>query len=157
MKIVVRSATEADIPDLLRLFVQSAAYHSQQAPYFFRLPPDDWIREFFIGHLNNPKVTLLVALIDSQIVGEIRAELKNTPNIPLIKPMATLQVEELVVDDNHRRCGVATVLMQKVEDLAKALSVSQVTLNVWNFNESAKALYHRLGYGVQRSLMKKDL
>ncbi len=158
MKVAVRAASETDIPDLSRLFVQSAAYHSKQAPYFFNnIPPNDWIREFFVGHLKNPKVTLLVALVDSKIVGEIRAELKDTPDIPLIKRMTTLQVEEVVVDDKHRRAGVATVLMQKIEELAKSLGVSQVTLNVWNFNESAKALYHQLGYEVQRSIMKKDL
>ncbi len=157
MKIVVRPATEADIPSLTELFVQSAEYHAEQAPYFFRLPPNDWIHEFFVGHLNNPNVRLLIAERDSKIVGEVRAEIKKTSEIPLIKAFTTLQVEEIVVLQSHRRFGVARTLMAKIEEIAHEQKISQVTLNVWDFNVSAKSLYAELGYVVQRSVMKKDL
>jgi ribosomal protein S18 acetylase RimI-like enzyme len=157
MNIAIRLATAADIPSLSELFLQSAAYHTQQAPYFFRLPSKEWICEFFEGHLKNPVVTLLVAELDSKIVGAARAEVRNSPEVPLLRPLTFLHIEEIVVAQNYRRKGVAKALMTKIEEIAQTLNLKQVTLNVWNFNDSTKFLYENLGYGVQRSIMKKDL
>lgn len=110
-----------------------------------------------VEHLNNPKVTLPAAEAGAKIVADVRAEVKNIPGIPLIHPSTALHVDEIVVGREYRRLGVARTHMAEIEKVAQKKGISQVTLNVWEFNDSAKALYEELGYAVQRSIMKKDL
>lgn len=54
-----------------------------------------------------------------------------------------LRVVDLVVDERHRRRGVATAALLRVIDEAGQLPVR---LSVWSANAPARALYERLGF-----------
>ena len=57
-----------------------------------------------------------------------------------------LNVHDLHVVDSHRRHGVATRLLQAVEEEARALGCCKVTLEVQEKNHPGQALYGRLGF-----------
>lgn len=57
----------------------------------------------------------------------------------------------LKVVQNARRNGVASTLMQSVEDYAKALGAEAIYLEVHCDNVGAKAFYHSLGYRCERT------
>src|SRR4051812_24350001 len=112
----VRRAELSDIHELCRLFFQGAKFHEEHAPSFFQVPSEPWAIEFFQGHFKNPNVTVFLAEIGNSIVGQARCEIRNSPNIELLRPNTTLQIEEVVVDESHRRRGVAKKLISAIEE-----------------------------------------
>lgn len=57
----------------------------------------------------------------------------------------------LKVSQKARRNGVASALMQSVEDHAKTLGAKAIYLEVHCENLGAKALYHSLGYACEKT------
>lgn len=153
----VRRAGAGDMAGLCRLFFQGVRYHADHAPAHFQIPSQAWAVEFLKKQLGNPDVTVLVAELSGTVVGEARFEVRKSPESGLLRTNTTLQIEEVVVDENHRRRGIAKRLIAGIEEHAARLGIKQVTLNVWGFNTPAERLYAALGYAMQRSVLKKDL
>jgi len=63
----------------------------------------------------------------------------------------------LYVAPDHRRLGIASVLLHTAETWAKERGDRQITLQVFEFNEPAIRLYEKLGYQVQSWVMHKPL
>src|SRR5437868_5056407 len=114
----VRRANVGDLSELCRLFFQGAKFHADHAPYFFQIPSQAWAVEFFEGHLRNPEVFVWVAEIRGAVVGQARSEIRKSQKMELLRPTMTLQIEEVVVDETHRRRGIAKTLISSIEDHA---------------------------------------
>lgn len=63
----------------------------------------------------------------------------------------------LYVAPDHRRLGIASVLLHTAETWAKERGDRQITLQVFAFNEPAIQLYEKRGYQVQSWVMHKPL
>lgn len=63
----------------------------------------------------------------------------------------------LYIAPDHRRRGLATLLMRQAEDWASARGDRQLGLQVFQVNAGAIALYQKLGYQVQSLWMLKPL
>jgi ribosomal protein S18 acetylase RimI-like enzyme len=63
----------------------------------------------------------------------------------------------LYVAPEHRRRGIASVLLHTAETWATERGDRQITLQVFEFNEPAIRLYEKQGYQVQSLVMQKLL
>lgn len=63
----------------------------------------------------------------------------------------------LYVMPEHRRQGIGSALMRHAEDWARARGDRQIGLQVFQSNQPAVNLYHRLGYKTQSLWMVKPL
>lgn len=70
---------------------------------------------------------------------------------------AHAHVEVIAVESGAERCGVARALMDAIEQWAKRRAYRWVTLNVFDRNTRAKALYDSLGYEPETIHFRKDL
>ncbi len=61
-----------------------------------------------------------------------------------------INIHDLHVAATHQRRGLGRRLLQAVEDKARALGCSKLTLEVQEHNRAALALYGRLGFGDGR-------
>lgn len=66
-------------------------------------------------------------------------------------------IEVLAVAPDAERQGVARALMAAIEDWARVEGYSVITLNVFDRNTRAKALYDRLGYAPETVHYRKGL
>jgi len=57
-------------------------------------------------------------------------------------------IDEIVVDEKHRRQGHGQAIMEAIESELIDLGVSRLGLNVFGFNDVARRLYERLGFEV---------
>jgi diamine N-acetyltransferase len=87
-----------------------------------------------------------VADDDGKIVGLLWGILRAAPDTPFHVPRRYLLVDMLGVTEAYRGKGVGRALMEHAETWAKAQGVTEVELSVWEFNESARAMYDKLGY-----------
>lgn len=99
-------------------------------------------RDAVLPALQGGKRTLLVASVDGNIAGTAQLDWDTPPNQP-----HRAEARKLLVHPEHRRRGIARLLMANLEERAKALGRSLITLDT-RTGDSAEPLYSSLGYAV---------
>ncbi|WP_196893653.1 GNAT family N-acetyltransferase [Aureivirga marina] len=91
-------------------------------------------------------------------------EVKNPENIAGVLVFNLQQdhldlcsIKYIYVDAKHRKKGIAKILMNKVEDIAKKNDIDKIQLNVFEDNVHAKRYYERIGYHTRHLTMTKNL
>ena len=74
---------------------------------------------------------------------------KQSNFIPIIKERTTYFIEDIVVDNKHRRKGVVKALYDCLFNLAKRSNIDFIEFNVWSFNTDAIKFYESLGMSVK--------
>jgi ribosomal protein S18 acetylase RimI-like enzyme len=89
----------------------------------------------------------LVAWLDSRPVGAVFLWLSHIeePEIARRLPGVPL-INNLIVSETRRRCGIGSTLMDQVEARCRALGLDRVALGVNVENTIARVLYDRRGY-----------
>jgi ribosomal-protein-alanine N-acetyltransferase len=132
MPVVLRSFEPHDFPALHRLdqacFPAGIAYSKTTLHYFLTIASADCV----------------VAVDSKHIAGFILSE-ENPPLAHII----TLDVAEV-----HRRKGVGTALLQKLESNLAARGVRSILLETAQNNEAAVAFWQRHGYRIEAVLKR---
>ena len=55
-------------------------------------------------------------------------------------------VDDLFVDKEHRRLGIANYLMDKAHEHFKKIGLNELRLEVWSTNRRVMNLYRKIGY-----------
>ena len=102
----------------------------------------------------------LVAELNRRIVGFVYGrESKNVPDEVLRRWKATRvgSVEVLAVEEQYRRRGIATLLMDRLFVVFKGRGIDTVTLTTPADEIGAKELYDKLGFETRGYFLKKKL
>jgi ribosomal protein S18 acetylase RimI-like enzyme len=73
------------------------------------------------------------------------------------RPVKTLYIDDLCVDEKYRGQRIGTTLYHAVLDYARELGCYNVTLNVWTCNPQAVKFYEACGLNPQKIGMEKIL
>lgn len=101
----------------------------------FRFP---WSVNFFRQELQVACARSILAEIDGKIVGYVLFWL-----LP-----GAIDIHNIAVSTDHRRRGIARVLLNRVIDEAKRQSITRVLLEVRKSNLPAQKLYARMGFST---------
>lgn len=66
----------------------------------------------------------------------------------------TLYIDDLCVDANTRGMHIGQALFEHVKKEAKRMGCYDVTLNVWEGNDSARHFYEKMGLKVKETQME---
>ncbi len=102
----------------------------------------------------------LVAELDKKMVGFVYGrESKNVPDEVLQRWKATKvgSVEVLAVEEQDRRRGIATLLLNRLFVVFVERGIDTVTLSVPAYEIGAKKLYDKLGFETRGYFLKKKL
>ena len=67
------------------------------------------------------------------------------------------RIEEFGVDENHRRKGIATALVDFTKEDAKERGYDKIELDMWEFNAGALAFYESVGFKTYRRYMESSV
>ena len=154
MAVTVRMAKMEDLGDVLRLLAQIAALHEQGRPDIFRKNAAKYDADEYRRIVENPDTPVFAAEEGGRFLGYAFCQLQVRENHPLLQDMRTLYVDDLCVDESARGRGVGTALMDAAVDWARAQRCHNIDLNVWEFNEGAKAFYERYGMHTMKRYME---
>ncbi len=151
---LIRKATAEDIPALLDLLRQVGQIHFQGRPDLFRPAPQKYDAPALKALLEMPDRPIFVAQEGGAILGYGFCACKVTKNDPVLSDRNTLYIDDLCVDAAHRRQGVGKALLAHIRAYARQEGFDDITLNVWAFNDSARAFYAAQGFRPQRLFME---
>jgi len=137
---MIRSAVVADFEAVLALLHQLSVSYAPDADAFSLNYP---------VLVADPATVLLVAEEHSGVVGYALAALSTL----LHTNGLSAQLQELVVDENHRSTGLGTDLLTAVESECRLRGAKQLTVA----SRRASAFYADRGYTVAADFLKKPL
>ena len=142
----MRPLTPSDLPELVRLNRQVQQLHVDLFPDTFRSPEDGPIEKFFSEMMSQPDNYFLGAFDDEHLIGYVFCRYRENPGHAFKYPAKVLTLDQICVDDNHRRSGVATALVAEVRNLATKLQADRIELDTYTVNTVAKASFAALGF-----------
>lgn len=136
--LVIRPVAPADLPELLRLYGQLAEERAEARP-----ADEDTAARIFAEVQADRRRELLVAVRNGRVLGT--ADVVIVPNLTHSgKPWAI--VENVAVDEAHRRHGVGRRLMVEIERRVKQAGCYKIQLLSRKHRQEAHAFYETLGF-----------
>lgn len=155
--ITYRQALVADLPAICALGQVVNLLHHEAKPEIFAPPsPPDRDVEHWRNSAFSPDTIAFVAEGSGGVIAFVTAGVVRESH-SLLQPLLFARVGSVCVAQAWRSRGIGKELMRMVERWAAAQGASDIRLNVWSFNESARRLYEELGYEVRSLFMGKWL
>lgn len=150
----VRVAEPSDAEHISALAAEVQMLHAVAHPGIFRpagphtFPPSA-IRE----RMATPGHLFWVAVADGVIAGYAYATLRHEPETPWQHAATVCTLDQMGVAPAYRRHGAGAGLVEAVRRVAAEHGAREVRLDVWAFNDSARAFYRRCGFVTARERM----
>ncbi len=153
---IIRKANREDIAGLTKLLLEVQKVHSDVRPDLFIAGTRKYTDEELEEILQDDLRPIFVADLDGAVVGYAFC-LVSTPSSHSLRPIKSLYIDDLCVDEAFRGKHIGVELYRFVVDYAKEIGCYNVTLNVWADNLKAVAFYEKIGLKVQKIGMEKIL
>ncbi|MBO4477951.1 MAG: GNAT family N-acetyltransferase [Lachnospiraceae bacterium] len=154
----IRRAIETDIPRILELLVQVNNVHQVRRPDLFLADKTKYNAEQLREILKSDETPVFVAADDAGIVQgygfcvfQPHIGNNNQPD------HVTLYIDDICVDQAARGQHIGRAIYEYIAGFARESGCYNITLNVWEGNDAARAFYESLGMGVQKTGMEMIL
>ena len=154
MEIEIRRAEKKDAEKMLALLSQVHELHAKLRPDIFISGRTKYTAEELSQMFGDEERPIFVALDNGEVVGYAFCVKKHSPFTTNMKDFSTIYIDDLCVDENCRGKHVGTLLFDHVMKYAKEQGCYDVTLNVWEGNDSARAFYEKMGMFVKETQME---
>lgn len=153
---MIRRAENRDIPRIMDLLLQVLTVHHSIRPDYFksncRKYTEPELKEIIADDMRP-----IFVYDDNGVKGYCFCILQETKGSNTLRDMKTLYIDDLCVDENARGQRVGKQLYDYTKDYAKQIGCDNLTLNVWEGNDSARAFYDRQGLKPLKTTMEVKL
>ena len=156
--VTIRRAVLADLQALVELLADADTLHRNALPWLFQ-PTDTAYRAAFLEPFiaNTDRVMLVAVDADGALAGALYMLIRPPARAPVVKPAVVAELDGLAVRSAFRRQRIGTRLVEAGLAWAKAAGATRTELNVYEFNEPARAFWASFGFEtVSRRLVRHD-
>ena len=153
---IVRAETR-HIPGMIRLLRQVGRVHSDIRPDIFRDGAQKYDEAQLQELLRDENTPIFIGQEGGQVLGYCFCVLKDYRGSGVQTDRVELYIDDLCVDEKHRRRGIAKALYRHALDDAKDCGCGFVTLNVWCGNDGAMRFYENAGLIPRHIMMEMKL
>ncbi len=154
---MIRRATEKDLDRVNDLLRQVLAVHHRGRPDLFRAVGKKYTDEELIEIFCDDLRPVFVWEEEKTVLAYAFCQFEDRKNSLAMTAHCSLYIDDLCVDESARGRGIGKELFQYCLSFAKENACHNVTLNVWNCNESARRFYEKMGMQVQKIGMETVL
>ena len=154
---MVRYANREDLPRVNELRKQVNDLHVEGRPDIFKPGFNQEMQDFLYKIFESDNMNVIVAEREGVICGFACVQYVDKPESPYSYARLFYDVDEFCVDAAFRRQGVATEMFDFIKQQAKAKGFDRVELNMWEFNEDARAFYEAVGFTTYRRYMQMEI
>ena len=94
---------------------------------------------------------------DCEVLGHAFCQISEVKNHRLLQDAKTLYIDDICVEETARGRHIGQSLYEYVRDYARSIGCYNITLNVWEGNDSALSFYRSMGMQVQKTGMETIL
>ncbi|OFU49038.1 MULTISPECIES: GNAT family N-acetyltransferase [Aerococcus] len=152
----IRFAQKQDITDILKLLAQVNLIHHQARPDILK-KGTKYTYEEVATIIDNPQRPILVAVEDNHVLGYMFGIFQETTEDNILVAEKSLYIDDICIDQDARGKHVGQALYQATKDLATDTGCRRITLNVWDFNDSAKSFYKKMGMQTFKTTLEDIL
>ena len=151
----IRRAVRKDIPKINELLGQVLEVHAKIRPDIF-IPGTTKYTDEELGLMMEDDRRPIFVAVDEQdaVLGYAFCQLKEQPFSNNMIPFTSIYIDDLCVDGTGRGQGIGKALFDYVKEEAKRLGCYEVTLNVWEGNDSARRFYEKMGMRIKETMME---
>lgn len=113
----------------------------------------EWLR----ARMTEDTTRCFVAEQGEQALGYLLAFVHERPASCFGPARTWIEVDQIAVLASQRRHGVARGLLAALEAEARRLGITNIELNVWSFNDDARAAFERLGFRARALRMERAI
>lgn len=158
MGITVRRAKKEDIAGVKALLAQVLELHAAIRPDIFLSGTTKYTDEELERIFADEATPVFVAADENgAVLGHAFCILKRQPFSTNMRDFKTLFIDDLCVDEKCRGQHVGRTLYEFVLRFAREQGCYDVTLNVWEGNDAARAFYEKMGLRVKETQMEAVL
>ena len=137
----IRFAEREDLNQVNILRKEVNDIHVVGKPTIFKKGFSKELQDYVYEVFEDPLKKIIVYEIDNSICSfAILNDITKQEN-PYMYERDYLDIDELCVDEEFRRKGIATEIMYFTKEYAKKEVIKRIVLNMWEFNESALDFY----------------
>lgn len=153
---MIRKAEKKDIQGLMNLLYQVDAVHNGIRPDLFKGNTAKYNEQELEEILNDGGKPIFV-YDDGKILGHAFCQIIEVKNHRLLQDAKTVYIDDICVDEQSRGRHIGKALYEYVYNYAKSIGCHNITLNVWEGNDSAYNFYKRMGMHIQKTGMETFL
>jgi ribosomal protein S18 acetylase RimI-like enzyme len=149
MSHTVRRATEADAALLSSLNTDVQALHATALPWRFKPPGLETFPPAEAAALiAKPDNLVFIAEVDGVAAGYVYGEVIRQAETSFRHGYEMVYLHHISVRPTYRRRGVGRALVDALRAAAGELGIELMALDVWSFNDEARAFFRRQGFAV---------
>lgn len=147
MKVQLRLATKADVPELRHLAIQTSVdtfgqFNSEANMKAFL--DEAYSVENMTRELDEVNSRNYLAFMGNHLTGFMR--LRKTAEVEHLLGPNTIELQRLYIDTSLKGQGIGGVLMQEAMEYAARIKVDWIWLGVWERNIAAQEFYKKWGF-----------
>lgn len=151
----IRLAEEKDIDSVIKLLTQVLNIHAKIRPDIFIGGTTKYTKEELMEIFNDANRPVYVAVDENDsVMGYAFCIKKKQPFSTNMVSFDSLFIDDLCVDQNIRGKHVGQKLFEHVKEEAKKMGCYEVTLNVWEGNDTARRFYEKMGMVPKETQME---
>lgn len=151
----IRRAEEKDIKKIKELLSQVLDIHANLRPDIFIPGTTKYTDEELKVKITDEQKPVYVAADENdEVLGYAFCKIQEPIQSNNMIPLRILYVDDLCIDSTIRGKHIGRQLFEFVKQEAKRLECYEVTLNVWEGNESAKHFYEKMGMKPKKTHME---
>ena len=141
---IIRKAAIQDIEQLRPLYaeLEKDAVMYQPEHFVIGYRDDDFFKNIFESNTQD----ILVSECESVIVGFCHIMILHAKNVSCLKEQTYAYIQDLVVSEERRNCGIGTKLMAEGKEYGRKHGAEFIRLSVFPKNISGLRFYERDGF-----------
>jgi len=158
-QIIISTAQMTNFRQIKALYLASDEYHFQQSPDEFKSPAQMSEQRDETGFeqlLVDKNYLVLSATYQQKIIGIVAGNVGDQQSF-ILRQKIVGHIDEVAVDPSYRGLGCAKKLISAIEQQFIERGAQEISLNVYEFNADARALYQQMGYRDKSFKLVKDL
>ena len=153
----IQKANKPHIPGMIRLLYQVGGVHHHIRPDIFRAGAIKYTETDLEALLLDENCPIFVAVEEKEVLGYCFCQIQDCRGTTVLTDRVEIYIDDLCVEENARRQGIAKALYAHVRTWAKAMGCAFVTLNVWEGNDAAMEFYKSMGMTPRKITMEISL
>ena len=149
---LIRRAENMDIPKIHDLLGQVCLVHHNGRPDLFKYGARKYTDDALAEMISDDEKPIFVAVDDkNEVLGYAFCIFEQHINNNILTDVKNLYIDDLCVDEKLRGQHIGKQLYDYVVSFAKQSGCYNLTLNVWNCNQSAMKFYESCGLKPQKT------